>query len=218
MKIENENLFKGRKKFTVEDFYLETREELNKEIELDPSNINAYIDRGFSYFCLKDYIFAMEDFNKAIELGEKGELYRTCQNKTGNLKYFKDLCQAEINRNIIHKELTEALNADKVEKIYKVLKEIEFKIGLVIFLFTKGSYCLLDEKDQQTKDFIKNGSIVEVAIEQEERKDIKEKQDIIKTIGNSASPVPFRTSKPITSPADSPKEQIDSLRNFLKNK
>jgi hypothetical protein len=103
-------------------------------------------------------------------------------------------------------------------KSYKVLQDVEFKIGLSSFLYSEGNYCVLDEDDQQTKDFIKNKSIVEVEIKQELYDSMVERYKMWELIINGSCPIPLNRPKPITSPADLPKEQLDNLINSLKNK
>ncbi|MFC1567273.1 tetratricopeptide repeat protein, partial [Thermodesulfobacteriota bacterium] len=48
--------------------YHQAIKDLNKALELDPKNIHAYANRGWSYTGLGDDKQAIIDFNKAIEL------------------------------------------------------------------------------------------------------------------------------------------------------
>jgi tetratricopeptide (TPR) repeat protein len=57
--------------------------DLNKSIELDPSNANAFLNRGLAHFFLKDMEKACEDWNQAADMGlakgiEAVEIY--CKN------------------------------------------------------------------------------------------------------------------------------------------
>ncbi len=48
--------------------------ELNKALEINPRNANAYVDRGFAYLRNGQYDQAILDFNKALEINPKDAL------------------------------------------------------------------------------------------------------------------------------------------------
>lgn len=49
--------------------YHSSLNDLNKAIELDPTNANAFLNRGLAYFFLKDMDKACEDWNQAADMG-----------------------------------------------------------------------------------------------------------------------------------------------------
>jgi len=51
--------------------YHSSLNDLNKSIALDPSNANAYLNRGLAHYFLKDLDKACEDWQQAADMGLK---------------------------------------------------------------------------------------------------------------------------------------------------
>jgi len=67
---EMEYLIKGNQ-YYYQDFYYSAIDEYTKMIEVNSNNHVGYYNRGLSYFYLKDYEKAFEDFKIADKLKQK---------------------------------------------------------------------------------------------------------------------------------------------------
>ena len=106
--------------------------ELNKAIQLDPENAQAYKDRGNAYYGAKKYDEALADWNKAVELDE-------------------NFHQAINNRGMIYRE------RGQVDEALKNLnRAIEIDPGFINAYFNRaGLYRDIKDYDKSIQDYTK---------------------------------------------------------------
>jgi tetratricopeptide (TPR) repeat protein len=102
-------------------------EDFTQFLKIYPNNSDAYFGRGFSYFILKDYQSAKNDFDKALENNPENKLIP-------NILQFRGICRFELKdkpgaiadlqkASALYKQLGEQEGVQQVERALKIVQE-----------------------------------------------------------------------------------------------